>query len=278
MIPDIVKQAILHDGYKKKPGYSATTLISPPQIKALLDRYGPDEKTIHDMLYSKLGTAMHEYLENFIKEAKPEVLATCINGVWTEEVLSKEVDGIMVNGTRDLRIDDVQYDYKVTSVWKYILGDFEEFDAQANIYQYLGNDITESYNILFFRDWSAGNAKKGNGYPKHNIVTRKNKLWSRDRQEQYIKERIALHESAKDLPDNKLPHCTEKDRWAKPTKYAVMKAGRKSAVRVLDDLQAAESLATTTKGNCHVEIRPGKNTRCDDYCPVASKCQQRWSL
>lgn len=272
MIPDIVKKALLHDDYKKKPGYSATTLISPPQIKALLDRYGPDEKSIHDMLYSKLGTAMHTYLEHYVQTECSGLDTRC------EEVLKDCIEGIKVNGIRDLRISRSQYDYKITSVWKYILGDFEEFDAQANIYQYLGQDVDESYNILFFRDWSAGQAKRGNGYPKANIVTRKNKLWSRVKQEQYIKERIALHESAKDLPDNKLPQCTDKERWAKPTKYAVMKVGRKSAVRVLDDLQAAESLATTTAGKCHVEIRPGVNTRCDEYCPVASKCQQRWVL
>jgi hypothetical protein len=65
--------------------------------------------------------------------------------------------------------------------------------------------------------------------------------------------------------------CSDEDIWAKPSKWAVMQRGRKTAVKLYDtEADASASLAS----NQYVEYRPGIATRCESYCPVAQFCDQ----
>ena len=74
------------------------------------------------------------------------------------------------------------------------------------------------------------------------------------------------------MADNDIPPCTSEERWEKPTKFAVMKEGRKSAVRVLETQEDAEKLAGELGKNHSVQIRPGESTRCAEYCSAADYC------
>jgi hypothetical protein len=42
-------------------------------------------------------------------------------------------------------------------------------------------------------------------------------MWRPEDAELYLEQRVALHQSAKDKPDDKLPPCTDEERWLDKT-------------------------------------------------------------
>jgi hypothetical protein len=93
----------------------------------------------------------------------------------------------------------------------------------------------------------------------------------------YIKDRVLLHQSCIGLKDDDLPPCAPEEMWEEPTKYAVMKKGRKSAVRVLGSMEDAEKYmedkGLSTKIHS-ITVRPGSRKRCDSYCNVNQWCNR----
>ena len=56
-----------------------------------------------------------------------------------------------------------------------------------------------------------------------------------------------------------------------PDKYAVMRKGRKTALRVLDSQEEAEAYRAE-KGGDYIEERKGEDKKCIDYCLCCRKC------
>ena len=71
-----------------------------------------------------------------------------------------------------------------------------------------------------------------------------------------------------------IPQCTPEERWLRPTKYAVMKKGRKRAIKLHDNETEAHGHAETLGKDHLVELRKGEAGRCEKYCPVALFCPQ----
>jgi len=69
-----------------------------------------------------------------------------------------------------------------------------------------------------------------------------------------------------------LPLCSDEEQWAKPTVYAVMKEGRKSALKLCSSEEEARTLLDE-KGT-YLQVRPGEKTRCESYCQVRDFCEQ----
>jgi hypothetical protein len=102
------------------------------------------------------------------------------------------------------------------------------------------------------------------------------KLWPVEHQRAYIEERIRIHQdaAAADQFGDELPNCSDAERWLKQSKFAVMKPGRKSAVRVFDTKAEADAFSTDNAGTEVVE-RPGAATRCaENFCSVSQWCTQ----
>ena len=74
------------------------------------------------------------------------------------------------------------------------------------------------------------------------------------------------------LCDDDIAPCTPEERWADPEKYAVMKNGRKSAVRVFDTLIDAENCAGELGNSHYVETRPAVSRKCGKYCLCKDFC------
>ena len=84
--------------------------------------------------------------------------------------------------------------------------------------------------------------------------------------------------------EDKFVLCSDKERWAKEDKWAVIKKGNKKAFRVFDNQQDAEDLVydlsdkidvDVHKRNHDIEFRKGEYTRCkSNYCAVADFCSQ----
>lgn len=88
-------------------------------------------------------------------------------------------------------------------------------------------------------------------------------LWSREEALRYVQERVRLHRAAlcEDVP----PICTPDERWATPTTYAVMKQGRKSALKVCQSRKEAQEWMRDNGGEW-VQERSGEDKRCLNYC------------
>lgn len=271
--------------------YSVTTLLQPPRIVQLERRHGtrilpssPEKlsrKEMHDSLVSMTGTAVHDILEKMtwrIINRGPD------SGYLVERRMWDRLWGRKISGKFDGLVGDMLYDYKRTSVWKYVYGDTFDWEAQLNMYAYLlglmGVFVGHITVFVLFRDWEQAKAWD-RGYPKYNHEAIPLKVWALEEQEMYLQDRIELHKVNEDLPDWELTHCTAKDKWEKPAKWAVykLKEGKrpKKATRLLDTEEGAGEYIRKMKlkeTEVAVEYRPGNRTRCEDWCNVKEFCNQ----
>lgn len=246
---------------------SASGITDSPRIYWLNKRHTDKQEDAADLIWSLVGTLMHLLLERaaaFTDEAQ------------AEERLFKEVLGWTFSGQYDLIEGDTLYDYKLTGVWAVQGEPKEEWIAQANMNRLLlhehGVEINHLAIIAILRDWSKAKSEFTKDYPKTQVKKISLPVWTLEESEQYLRDKITLLQSFKDTPDDELPICTEKERWAKPTKYAVMKDKKaKRASKVFDSRFEAEVYRGQIGGV--LEARQGEDTRCKHYCSVNQWCK-----
>lgn len=263
-LPSPIVRAVCNDGYSKGDAdYSVTQLLKPPRIVALERAHWDEiEEDASDRIWALLGQATH-----VIAERANEVEVA-------ERRLAIAVDGIIVSGGMDLYLSSTQtlLDYKVTSVWKAKMGIPPEWEQQLNLYAQIlrqnGHPVKQLQVLAIFRDWSKLEARRDGTYPQAQSMMFTIPLWESEKALSFLKERIALHEAAKFV----LPECTGEDRWAKADVYAVMKEGRKSAVKLHDSEESASKHVMELGANHYIQKRHGMNTRCEAYCNVAKFC------
>jgi hypothetical protein len=132
-----------------------------------------------------------------------------------------------------------------------------------------GYEVKKLEVVFLFRDWSKTKARHDKQYPPHQLMIVPVPMWTQEQVDTYLTARLEAHRAAR---EGDIRWCTADERWAKPTVYAVMKTGRKSAIRLFDNLDDATDLASQVGG--FVTIRKGENTRCENYCLVKEFCQQ----
>lgn len=131
--------------------------------------------------------------------------------------------------------------------------------------------------VAILRDWSETEASRKADYPQSPIVVIPLTLWSKEEAEAFVYMRVAHHKNAESLSDEDLPPCSKEDMWESPSKYAVMKEGRKSAIRVYDSKEdALQHIADIqTKANdVSLQERCGERRKCARYCSVNNFCSQ----
>jgi len=74
--------------------------------------------------------------------------------------------------------------------------------------------------------------------------------------------------------DGELPDCTAEEMWEKPTVWAVRKTGNKRAHSLYETEALASSALAELGDKYEMEVRPGERTRCTNFCPVNTWCQQ----
>ena len=277
----------INDKYSKgKADISVTSLIDSPKIRLMKDKYDDQiEVDAVDMVWALFGTAVHSVLEKSKQS----------DDIITEERLYKEVDGWVLSGAIDrqefVSNDDGSrtvniIDYKVTSVWSVIYGK-PEWENQLNCYAYLASktNVGSLKICAILRDWNRRDAEKKEDYPKAPIVFVDIPLWDKSKTEEYIKDRIRIHQEAQisfDLNED-VGLCSDEDMWKKNDTWAVKKKGQKRAIRVLDSEEEANNYidwhnetdqAYTKKTDLEIEFRSGEYTRCGNYCSVADFCNQ----
>lgn len=268
-LPEPLVDSVSYDTYSKGDAdISVTELLQPPQLRRLRIEHDHEiTEDVVDRLWSLLGQATHSVIERAAKVSNltslSEVTLTTNYGGWK---LKGQLDHVALS-TSEL------FDFKVTSVYKVKGGKLPfEWEAQTNIYRHMlrrekGLAIEAIAIIAILRDWSRNEAGRNSNYPDAQGVRIDVPLWSAARTEDFIMERIALHQATEPVP------CTDEDRWTRRDLWAVMKRGNTRAVKLFEMQHEAEALASTAS-NLFVAHRPGYPIRCQTWCPVSRWCTQ----
>jgi hypothetical protein len=274
-LPQPFVDLVSGDTYSKGESDITTTgLAQPPKIAELTRRHsGEITMDASEKVWTMMGTANHYVLEQ-IALRNPERYVT-------EKRFYVDIDGVKLGGQIDLfdRETETLWDYKVSSVYKAMSDDKLEWTKQANVNKLLcehnGIHPKKLAVLLVCKDWKRKEAEFKADYPKCAILEIPLPIWQEAETLAYIKSRINLHNAAKLIEEeDAIPVCTEEERWAKPTTWAVLKErGAKRAVNGgLYELES-EAIAHAKRISGAIEKRDGSNPRCENYCQVRQWCQ-----
>tara|TARA_R100000808_G_C2148051_1_gene156121 strand:+ start:329 stop:1228 length:900 start_codon:yes stop_codon:yes gene_type:complete len=275
-LPQIMVDVAKNDTYTPVGEIGVTSLIDSPRIRVL--KMNNDYKEdASELIWSIFGTATHSVLER-----------ACENNdrYWSEVSLEYEIDGVKLGGTLDLYDKESKglHDFKVTSVWSIVFGDrIPHWTAQLNIYRYLMHknhpevEVNSLSILTLLKDWTESQSRRDAEYPSTAVQEIPIRMGDLEKVEEFIRTRIIEHKSAEHLYSigEEMEICTEEERWAKPTKYAIKKPKRKTALRVLDTMEDAERWIKEKGAEGEVlsiEVREGEDIRCTRYCPVREFC------
>ena len=250
--------------------YRVTSLLKGIR-ETILERrhFNEIEQDVSDMIWLLFGTAVHGILEHQ-QEGDNEI---------KEERIKVTIGDYLLSGQFDLYNDETKTitDYKTCSVWKVIFGDYSDWRRQTLIYAWMirqfGFEADNAEIIALMKDHSKRDAKIKENYPQLPVQKIKFKFTDEDftEIEEWLKSRFAEIAEAEKLPDDELPLCTPEERFNSGDKYAVMKKGRKTAMRVLDSMEEAEKWMADNGGD-FIETRKGEDKKCKDYCSVCQFC------
>lgn len=270
-LPENFIKAVTYDAHRKAD-YSVSDLINPPRLVHLTQRH-QDEISVDasTLIWRLFGSAVHSVLERGQQDHQ-----------LTEEYLKTEIMGRTISGIPDLyELPHTITDWKITSVWSIVYESRQKkWEEQLNCYAYLyrehGFKVEELINWLILRDWSRSRAMSKKDYPQQPVFKIVPPVWNHALALKFMEEAVTRLIQCENVPDDQLPPCSDEDRWLKPTTYAVMKEGRKSAVRVFDTKQEAQNHLdgiTKDKDKHSIQVRPGEATRCLYYCNARPFCK-----
>jgi hypothetical protein len=235
---------------------------------------------VSDEIWKLLGQSVHTILERANENNEDTITEQRMFATVKDWTVSGQTDSIDVKSK-------ILKDYKVTSVWSIVSALQEgkaEWEQQLNIYAYLykqntGKTIDQLNIIAIARDWNKNQyLRSGGDYPPSPITVLNIDLWSDEEQEAFIKQRVSIHQEAEVdyLINDKLPLCTDAERWRRKDTYRVEKKGRKTAVRVLDTQEEADEYIGGHKDSKLLKVveAKGECVRCANYCDVAEFCNQ----
>jgi len=268
-LPQAFINALNLERHNEKGCYSATTLLKGACETILTDRHFDEiEIDVADCVWQIFGTAVHSIFEK-----------AGIEG-FTEEKLSVEVSNSKVTGKVDLYDlqNEIVYDWKTASIWKVQFADYDDWNKQGLIYAWLlkqnGLNVKEIKFVALLKDHSKSKARLDSNYPQKPTTIHSVKVTAEalEEIEKFIFNKVQELEKAEKLSDEELTPCTASERWATSDKWAVMKNGRKSALRLLDTEEEAENYKKEFGGD-NIEFRQGESKKCVDYCNACKFCK-----
>ena len=270
-LPQAMVEAVSTSEHNAEGNLSATTLLKSIREIVLAKRHWNElEDDVSNRVWSIFGQAVHKVLERETETS------------FTEEFLKVNLGSVNITG----RIDsyDMQdhkvTDYKTCSVWKIKFNDFSDWEKQGLIYAWLlkknGFECKSCEFIAMLKDHSATEARRDPSYPQLPIYVYRFDITDEKLKEieNYIGAKVKAYIEAINLADEDLPPCTDEERWASPNKWAVMKEGRKTAIRLLDSEDEAKAYIDNNQldKKHYIEFRAGASRKCQDYCSVCQFC------
>lgn len=256
-------RALTHDDYDQHDSFATVTqLIDAPHIWKLSKTANVNVDCTR-RFYAMFGSAIHSLIDKvsagFVSEMRCYV-----------DVLDKKISGKAdIYDTKTKTITD----YKVVSKYMVRYGKHKpEWEKQLNLlaYIYTKNDlpVNQLKITAIVRDLLPQD-KLTRDFPDIPIVEFDIPIWTTSEQEKYLVERVRLFMAYE--TSTITSHCSEAERWRSESKFAVKKPQNKTAYRLLDNAEEAGELARE-KGMI-VEIRPGADRRCLEYCDYIKVCE-----
>lgn len=272
-LPHIYERIAEHYAqFKKRTGLHVTDLLKPIRVLMLQSRHTVEED-ISEMVRRWKGDAWHQYMEQF----------TGKNDL-SEEKLVTNIGGQTISGRPDLYEGDTGtlVDFKTTTTWKPIFheqGDtgwaddcFWQLNFYAVILREYGFPVKSLEIHAELEDWSKSKASRDGRYPRSPMWVLKAKPKDDEEVRKVMAQAVKQIADNASKKDDELPLCTPEERWAKKEVFAVMKEGRKSAVK-LHETQADAKRHLEGLGAGHSIVkRPGEDLRCTLYCSVCEHC------
>jgi len=268
-LPEGLSRAVSVNRHNDPGCLSATTLIQGVKQIILTERHWDSlEDDVSERIWAVFGSAVHSLLES---EGEND---------FTEQEMSCKIGDVTVTG----RIDSydmergVICDYKTASVYKIKCGNFDDWYKQGMIYAWLltrnGFNASKCRFIAMLKDHSKTEAKRDCGYPQSPVYIYEFSVSAQRLKEieNYIARKVEDYCSNAALPDDSIPACSPEEHWDRPSKFAVRKEGRKTAIRLYDSLEDAESHRARLGEGHFVEHRKGESIKCRSYCLCARFC------
>ena len=252
--------------------YSVTSVLKGTRETILQRRHADEIETdVSEMVWAIFGSAVHKILE------QSEETADQLKENW----LSVEVqNGYELSGIFDLYDDatGTVTDYKTATVWKFIYKEFDDWRTQCLAYVWLlrkiGFNARRGEIVGMLKDHSKTKAKTDHTYPQYPVQRIGWNFTDKDLEEfeSWLKAKFSEIEQAEKLSDDDLPLCSDVERWQKPDKDAVMKEGRKTAVKLYDSEEEANARVEAEGKGFYVAHRKGEDRKCLNYCSACEFC------
>ena len=273
-LPQPFVDAVSKEYQYKNKQYSVTSLLKGT-CQTLLERRHADEieQDVSDMVWAIFGTAVHSILEKG-QETQDQL---------KENWLAIDIGDYKLSGIFDLydAKEKKVTDYKTGSIWKVQFDDFEDYRKQLLIYAYMlrfiGFECDKGEIVMMLKDHSKSKATFDINYPQHPVVVKTFNFSDENFKDidLYIRNKFNEIKTLESVSDDELPPCTKEERWHRDDTYAVMKEGRKTAVKVCNSQEEANNyIANNNLDKKHyVEFREGKDSKCDEYCNACKWCK-----
>lgn len=268
-LPEAFVKAVSVERHNKAGCYSATTLNKGTKEIILQERHW-DEFTVDasEQVWATFGTAVHAIMEKYedgnSHEEKFDIAVS--NSLVTGVVDSYDMERGIIN------------DWKTASVYKVMKADFSDWYKQGLTYAWLlkqnGLEVRRCRFIALLKDYSMTKAKTDHTYPQSPVFVYEFEVTPEELEQtgERIAAKVKAIEAAEKQADDDIEPCAAEERWADGEKWAVMKNGRKSAVRVFDTEIDAENCAGELGNSHYVEHRPAVSRKCGDYCLCKNFC------
>ena len=268
-LPEAFVKAVSTTRHNEAGCFSATTLNKGAKEIILNDRHFDEiEVDAADSVWAVWGTAVHALLEsqpdnNFHEESFKVPVS---NSFVTGQVDSYDMENGVIN------------DWKTASVWKVQFNDFKDWRAQGLTYAWLlqqsGLEVKKCRFVALLKDHSKTKAKTDSSYPQSPVFIYEFDVTAADLEETAarILTKVQEIESAYKLDDDAIEPCSAEERWADGEKWAVMKNGRKTAIKLFDNSADADAMAGEMGNAYYVEHRPAISRKCGDYCKCKEFC------
>ena len=268
-LPEAFVKAVSVERHNKAGCCSATTLNKGTKEIILQERHW-DEFTVDasEQVWATFGTAVHAIMEKYE------------DGNFHEEKFDIAVSKSRVTGVVDSYDMErgIINDWKTASVYKVMKADFSDWHRQGMTYAWLlkqnGLDVRRCRFIALLKDHSMTKAETDSSYPQSPVFVYEFEVTPEavEAAGARITAKVQDIEASEMMGDDDIEPCTAEERWADADKYAVMKNGRKTAVRVFDTLIDAENCAGELGNSHYVEHRPAVSRKCGKYCICKDFC------